>query len=162
MLLCTQVTVFGPALFSMYIKPLRKKDGGIRPEPIGKEIRRLAAKAGCYAARKFITNKFVSVDSKIIVKLDMMNAFNSVRHDHVLQTCLDRTPEIAELSFLAYGKPSSVIAAGHSITLSTGVQQGEPIDSLLFALAVDQIASGVESELNVWHLDDAAIGGTPG
>ena len=73
---------------------------------------------------------------KIIVKLDMMNALNSVRRDHVLQKCLDRTPEIARLSFLAYIKPSSVIASGHSITSSTGVQQGDPIGLLLFAPAV--------------------------
>ena len=98
---------------------------------------------------------------KIIVKLDMMNAFNSVRRDHVLQTCLDRTPEIAKLSFLAYSKPSLVIASAHSITSSTGVQQGDPIDPLLFALAVDQIASGVDSKLNVWYLDDATLGGSP-
>ena len=89
-----------------------------------------------------------------------MNAFNSVRRDHVLQTCMDRTLEIAKLSFLVYSKPSSVIASGHSITSSTGVQQGDQIGALLFTLALDQIASGVESELNVWYLDDATIGGS--
>ena len=91
----------------------------------------------------------------------MMNIFNSVRRNHVLQTGLDRTPEITKLSSLAYGKPSSVIASGHSITSSTGVKQGDPIGTLLSALAVDQIASGVESELNVWYLDAAKIGGSP-
>ena len=149
-------------------------------------LRRLAAKVGCYAVsravshellpiqlgvsvkggaeaavhavRTFITNNIDSNDHKVIVKLDMMNAFNSVRRDHVLQTCLDRTSEIAKVSFLAYSKPSSVIASGHSITSSTGVQLGDPICPLLFPLAVDQIASGVYSELNVWYLDDATIG----
>ena len=111
--------------------------------------------------RKFITNNIDSNNYTIIVKLDMMNACTSVRRDHVLQTCLDRTPEIAKLSFLAYSKPSSVIASGHSITSSTGIQQGDPIGPLLLALAVDQIASGVESELNVWYLDDVTIGGSP-
>ena len=67
----------------------------------------------------------------------MMNAFNSVRRDHVLQTCLDRTPEIAKLSFRANRKPSSVIASGHSITTSTGVQEGDPMGPLLFAHAID-------------------------
>ena len=119
------------------------------------------AEAAVHALRTFITNNIDSSDHKIIVKLDMMNAFNSVRRDHVLQTCLDSTPEIAKLSFLAYSKPSSVIASGHSITSSTGVQQGDPIGPHLFALAVDQIASGVESELNVWYLDDATIGSSP-
>ena len=48
-----------------------------------------------------------------------------------------------------------------STTTTTGVQQGDPIGPLLFAIAVDQIASGVDSELNVWYLDDATIGGSP-
>ena len=119
------------------------------------------AEAAVHAVRTFITNYIDSSDHKIIVKLDMMNAFNSVRRDHVMQTCMNRTPEIAKLSFLAYSKPSSVIASGHSITSSTGVQQGDPIGPLLFAFAVDQIASGIESELPVWYLDDATIGGSP-
>ena len=116
------------------------------------------AEAAVHAVRTFITNNIDSSDHKIIVKLDTMN---SVRRDHVLPTCLHRTPEIAKLSFLAYSKPSSVIASGHSTTSSTGVQQGDPIDPHLIALVVDQIASGVESELNVWYLDDATIGGFP-
>ena len=176
-------------LISSNLTALEKKDGGIRPVVIGNVFRRLADKVGCYAVsravshellpiqlgvsvkggaeaavhavRTFITNNIDSNDHKVIVKLDMMNAFNSVRRDHVLQTCLDRTTEIAKLSFLAYSKPSSVIAAGHLITSSTGVQQGDPISPLLFALAVDQIASGVDSELNIWYLDDATIGGSP-
>ena len=119
------------------------------------------AEAAVHAVRTFITYNMDSNDHKIIVKLDMMNAFNSVRRDHVLQTCLDRTPEIAKLSFLVYSKPSSVIASDNSITSSTDVQQGNPIGHLLFALAVDQIAIGVESELNVWYLDDATIGCSP-
>ena len=93
-------------------------------------------------------------DHEVIVKLHTMNAFNSVLRDHVLLTWLDRTPEIAKLSFLAYSKPLSVIASGHSITSSTGVQQGYPIGPLLFTLAVDQIASEEESEPNVWYLED--------
>ena len=116
--------------------------------------------AGVHAIRTFNTNNIDSSDDKIIVKLNMMNAFYSVRRNNVLQTCLDRTPEIAKLSFLAYSKPLSVIASGHSITSSTGVQQGDPTGHLLFALAVDQIDSGVESELNVWYIDDATIGGS--
>ena len=55
----------------------------------------------------------------------------------------------------------SVIASYHSIALLSGVQHGDPIDPLLFALAVNQIASGVQSEVNVWFLDDTTIGDNP-
>ena len=67
------------------------------------------AEAAVHAVCTLITNNIDSSEHKIIVKLDMMNAFNSVRRDHVLQTCLYRTPMIARLSFLAYKKSSSVI-----------------------------------------------------
>ena len=111
------------------------------------------SEAAVYAARKFISNKIDRHDPKVIVKLYMKNAFNSDRRDHVSQICLDRTPEIAKLAFLAYSKSSSVIASGHSIISSSGVQQDDPIGALLLALAVDQIASGVQSELNIWYLE---------
>ena len=110
-------------LFSSNLAALWNKNGGIRPVAVGNVFRRLAAKAGCYAVsravsyellpiqlrasvkggaeaavhavRKSVTNKIDSDDHRIMVKLDMMNAFNLVRRDHVLQTCLDLTPEIA-------------------------------------------------------------------
>ena len=176
-------------LLSSNLTALRKEDGCIRSIAVGNVFRCLAAKVGCYAVsravthellpiqlgasvkggaeaavhavRTFITNNVDSNDHGIIVTLDMMNAFNTVRRDHVLQTRLDRTPEIAKLYFLNNSKPSSVISSGHSITSSTCVKQGDPIGPLLYALAVDQIASGVESELHVWLLDNATIGGSP-
>ena len=43
------------------------------------------------AVRKFISDKIDSHDSMIIVKLDMKNAFNSVRYDHVLLIALTRS-----------------------------------------------------------------------
>ena len=177
------------APFSSTLTTLKKKNGGIRPGAFGNVFRHLAAKVGCYtvsramlyelspiqlgvsvkgcakaavhAVRRFITNKIGSDDPKIIVKLDTMNAFNPVRHDHDLQTCLDHAPVITKLSFLDYSKPSSVIVSGHSITSSTGVQQGDQVSPLLLAFAVDQISCQVESQLNVWYFDDATISGSP-
>ena len=49
---------------------------------------------------------------------------------------------------------------GNETTLSeTGAQQGDPLGSVLFALAVDEIARSVRSPINIWYLDDAMIGG---
>ena len=103
-------------IFSSNLTALKKKDGGIRPVAVGNVFRRLAAKVGCYAVsravshellpiqlgvsvkggaevavhavRTFITNNIDSNDHKVIVKLDMMNTFNSVRCDHVLALLL--------------------------------------------------------------------------
>ena len=82
------------------------------------------AEAAVHAVRKFITDKIDSHDPMVIVKPYMKNAFNSVRRNHVLQTCLDRMPEMAKLAFLAYKKSSLVIASGHPITTPSGAQHG--------------------------------------
>ena len=113
-----------------------------------------------HAISKLTSNKIESHDREVMVKLCIKNAFDSDRRDIVLDACLDRTLEIDKLAFIAYSKSSSVIASGYSIASSSGVQQGDPIGPHLFTLAVDQIASGVQSGKNVWYLDDSTIGGS--
>ena len=49
---------------------------------------------------------------------------------------------------------------GNEHTLSeTGVHQGHPLGSVLFALVVDEVARSVRSSISIWYLDDVTIGG---
>ena len=49
---------------------------------------------------------------------------------------------------------------GNETVLSeTGVQLGDPLGPVLFALAVDEIARSVRSTINIWYLDAAKVGG---
>ena len=50
--------------------------------------------------------------------------------------------------------------SGHSICSATGIQQGDPLVPDLFAMAVDEVASSLSSEINVWHLDNATLDGS--
>ena len=93
--------------------------------------------------------------------MDVSNAFNSIRRDHLLETCQSRSPEILNLAHLAYGKPSNLYIGENVIPSASGVQQGDPLGPLLFALGVDHVARGVSSPINIWYLDDATIGGPP-
>ena len=43
--------------------------------------------------------------------------------------------------------------------LFTGIQQGDPLGLVLFAMAVDEVASSLSSKINIWYLDDATLGG---
>ena len=134
-------------------------------DTIGKELfpvqLGVGVSGGCegaaHAARSFILDP--TRPSHIAVKLDVRNAFNSVRRDHMLEICKRRCPLIYNLVYLSYGTPSTLIAGGSTISSSTGVQQGDPLGPLLFALAVDDVARSVSSPLNIWYLDDATIGG---
>ena len=46
------------------------------------------------------------------------------------------------------------------ILSETGVQQGDPLGPVLFALAAEEIARSVRSPINNWYLDDDTISGT--
>ena len=110
-----------------------------------------------HAARSFFHDTSSSVPH-IDVKLDVRNAFNSVRRDHILEVCMKRCPLIFKLVHQAYSGPSILVAGSSStISSSTGVQQGDPLGPLLFALAIDEITRSVSSPLNVWYLDDCSF-----
>jgi hypothetical protein len=90
---------------------LHKKDGGIRPIAIGNCLRRLTSKLACFQSRNIVnsylsphqlgvatklrceaaihtTRTFVNNDQnrgKVLLKLDLKNAFNSVERDCILK-----------------------------------------------------------------------------
>jgi len=106
---------------------LTKKDGGIRPISYGYTSRRLAAKCandyvikkrsealqpqqlcvglpgGAEAAvpevRRVVTNL---PHHHVVIKLDFLNAFDSVRRDFILDNITAHTPEIYRLVHAAY------------------------------------------------------------
>ena len=173
------------SLFGASLCALRKKDGGLRPIAIGSVYRRLASRLaahhltsvigpelrpvqmgvgtplGCEAAvhatREFLTAGTSA--SAVVVKVDVRNAFNTVRRDALLNCIRDRCPEIYPLTFQAYSSPSPLHFGEHIILSSCGVQQGDPLGPVFFALAVDGCARSLKSPLNLWYLDDATIAG---
>ena len=126
----------------------------------------VGVQGGCEAAAhaiRSVTQRVSSPrptgDGRILVKLDMKNAFNSIRRDHLLDVCHTRIPSLYPLAHLAYSTPSLLLASNELIESASGVQQGDPLGPLLFALAVDDIARSATSPLNIWYLDDASLGG---
>ena len=175
------------ALFSASLCALRKKDGGIRPIAVGSAFRRLPARIaaraasellglelrpvqlgvgtqqGCEAAvhevREFVTSSEAAA-TRIVVKVDVRNAFNSVRRDAVLSCIRDCCPALFPMIYQAYFSPTPLLIGEDKIWSATGVQQGDPLGPLCFALAVDRCARSLTAPLNVWYLDDATIGGS--
>ncbi|XP_029654224.1 uncharacterized protein LOC115227578 [Octopus sinensis] len=96
-----------------------------------------------------------------MVKLDVSNAFNSIRRDHLLECCRELVPFAYPLVHLSYASPSILMFDDVPISSATGVQQGDPLGPVLFALGVNSIAHSVRSPVNIWYLDDATICGPP-
>ncbi|CAE1316405.1 unnamed protein product [Acanthosepion pharaonis] len=53
-----------------------------------------------------------------------------------------------------------LIASDNIISSVTGIQQGDPLGPLLFAMAIDGVARSIASPFNIWYLDDATLWGS--
>ena len=115
------------------------------------------SRATAHVVRAFVQSPVVP-ENNVFVKLDMKNAFNTVRRDHFLEACSSRAPSILRLASTACATNSHLVIGNETILSETGVQQGDPLGPVLFALAVDKIARSVRSPINSWYLDDATIG----
>ena len=112
---------------------LGKKDGGIRPFAVGSTIRRLSVKMGsksvvralgeelrpvqlgvstsggceaaAHAARPYVRD---CRHRRVLLKIDMRNAFNSLRRDSFLSAARVRTPGLYNLLWQAYSSHTSL------------------------------------------------------
>ena len=174
------------AFFSANLIALKKKDGGVRPIAIGSIYRRLASKVlaqrmsaalapelqpvqlgvgvrmGCEAAvhavREF-TDMHSGTPDYVVAKLDLSNAFNTVHRSVMLREVFRRFPAAAPLVSQAYSQPSPLHLGSTRLWSSRGVQQGDPLGPILFALAVDPTIQALRSPLNLWFLDDGTLAG---
>jgi hypothetical protein len=60
--------------------------------------------------------------------------------------------------YQCYRNPSTLFFGDHLISSSFGAQQGNPCD---FCLAIQPIILSLDSQLNIWHLDDATLADYP-
>ena len=122
------------------------------------------AEAAVHAIRAFVTSH--TSRNKVLLKIDFKNAFNQVRRDVILNQVKINTPEIYQFVYQSYSEKSNLYFGSHSkegcvIDSQEGVQQGDPLGPFLFSLAIKDLISSCESELNCWYLDDGTIASNP-
>ena len=175
--------VVQPIFYGASLCALAKKDGGIRPIAVGNTLRRLATKvvlrpytreirdhlepyqlgvgtpAGCEAAHR-ATRLYMETAStpKVLLKVDLKNAFNTIRRDKILTAAREHLPDAYHLLHQAYGEKSFLFHGESLIESATGLQQGDPAGPALFALTIDEVVKSMTSELNLWFLDDGTLG----
>ena len=93
----------------------------------------------------------------IILKVDMENAFNSVRRDKVLHKVLEVAPALYPMTWQAYAKPTKLFYGDDFLLSCEGLQQGDVLGPLYFSLAIQEMASSCQSDYSCWYLDDGEI-----
>ena len=108
---------------------------GLFPKQVG-----VAVKGGCEAAvhsiRSYINKNLGS--KKIMVKVDLSNAFNSLERDDLLKGILKSSPNLYRFFYQCYYKPTILFFGDYRISSEVGVQQGDPSGPLIFSVAYNQ------------------------
>lgn len=176
-----------PILYGASLCALNKKDNSIRPIAIGSVLRRMVSKiacarvydklgsvlrpkqlgfgtrggaeAGAHAARRYVNHNHVS--TKVMIKLDYVNAFNELERNPMLHSAFDMCPEIHPYLHQCYSTPSILWFGDFIISSQRGCQQGDPCGPPLFCMAIHEMVRGLLSEMNIWYLDDGTLAGDP-
>ena len=182
-----------PFLAGANLTALPKKDDGFRPVAVGEVWRRLTAKYLCNIFKEQARTHFFPLQigvaqplgtevgletarqwshrnknnlSAILVKIDFSNAFNCVDRQVFLEQCRHHFPGLSKWAEWCYAQPANLYFGSDTISSEKGVQQGDPIGPMLFALALHPLLQEVNNgrsegglELNYSYLDDLILAG---
>ena len=111
------------------------------------------------AAGEFMRNSSTSVTPQILIKVDVKNAYNSIKRSAFLKEIRSNCPQIYPLMKQAYGFSSPIFYMEHELHSETGLHQGDPLAALAFALVINPIIRDIASPFNAWFIDDGTVGG---
>ena len=98
--------------------------------------------------------------------LDFCNAFNSINREAMFVEIPRRSPTISAWMESCYSCQPFLFLGKDSIRSCYGVQQGDPLCPLGFALTLHPLIEKIKAELprltlNAWYLDDGTLMGHP-
>eukprot|EP00759_Apiculatamorpha_spiralis_P008116 PhF_6_TR15074/c2_g1_i1/m.23702 len=169
-----------------------KKDGGIRPIAAGETLRRLIGKVQAAAEiprlREVLEPLQMGVGSpmgaeriarivenwrranmgdknKVLFKVDLKNAYNSISRRAVLRALEKWAPNLVPWFWTTYGPLSRLRYGTYVVNSEEGVQQGDPLGPLFFALGIHAMVLRIAAEvphldIHKWYLDDGVIAGS--
>lgn len=175
-----------PIFFGARLFALKKPNGSFRPIACSSVFRRILSKIlvwriktrvsshvgdhqlGCGTpggaeAAVHATSSFLATrhgEPTVLAKLDFSNAFNTVRRDHMLRVVRDIFPEYYAPIYQMYAYDSYLAQTKNVINSSNGIQQGDPLGPTLFCISIAEMVRSLKSPLNVWYMDDGALGGS--
>ena len=186
-----------PWLCGARLAALPKPQGDLRPVACGDTLRRITGKAAfaeagdeiralleplqmgvgtpcgaeamIHTTRQWLGRNSSNPD-KVLLLLDLANAFNTVDRWAVRKAFRRFVPRLAPWVDACYGAPSVVLLGDTELSSEQGVQQGDPGGPAAFALGIHECLRAtletVQSELPgeidwaAFYLDDGAIAGT--
>ena len=179
-----------PFIAGASLTALKKPNDDIRPIASGEILRRLTSKCACTklkikAARFFeplqfgvacpggvekVTHRLRKVieehwldEDFVVFKVDMYNAFNTMDRQLIMNECKHHFPELLAWTKSCYGEHPKLWHVLGSLFSELGVQQGDQLGPLIFALALHSVVNDIDAAcellLHCWYLDDGVFCG---
>ena len=182
-----------PHLCGASLTALKKKSGGLRPIAVGEVLCRLTSKCillsvsleavrvlsplqvgvgvlvGCeaivHSVNTTLGDDTIPLRFKWVLQIDFCNAFNSIDRHCMFEEVRARIPSMAAWTECCYGSQPILHLGKRTIKSCCGVQQGDPLGPLCFALALHPIVEKIAEEvpglqMNAWYLDDGTLCGS--
>jgi hypothetical protein len=104
-------------------------------------------------------------DTHAKVDLDLQNAYGRSLHQTAIDLVMDKLPSMARFVTAVYTQAGRLYYEDHVFSLTSSVDQGDPLAGLLLSLTLHAFLLKVHNiipdlQLNVWYLDDGKIVGT--
>ncbi|GKA16517.1 putative reverse transcriptase domain-containing protein, partial [Tanacetum coccineum] len=154
--------MLGEYIASAPLTPL-VKPGGIRPIAVGTGFGVGVSGGGeaiLYAVNRLIEDRSDDIGLSMLL-VDFKNAFNLVDREVMLQEVRIRCPAISRWVEFCYSNPTRLYYGNTPLWSHQGVQQGDPLGPLLFALVlhplIRKIKDSFSLSLHAWYLDDGTI-----
>uniref|UniRef100_A0A251SLN7 Putative reverse transcriptase domain-containing protein n=1 Tax=Helianthus annuus TaxID=4232 RepID=A0A251SLN7_HELAN len=113
-----------------------------------------------HSANRFL-NEYHQDGSLAMLTIDFSNAFNLVDRTALLYEVRKRCPSISTWADFLYGQPARLYMGDEFIWSTTGVQQGDPLGPLLFALVLHPLVHRIRDRCKLlfhsWYLDDGTL-----
>ncbi len=74
----------------------------------------------------------------VCLSVDIVNAFNTIDRSAILNSLRTRAPLLVPWAQKSLGQPTLLLCADNTIRSEQGVQQGDPLGPLLFAMGIQQ------------------------
>jgi hypothetical protein len=95
--------------------------------------------------------------SEVFLILICLNKIKKKKENSVERDCILLYPYL----YQRYRNPLTLFFGDHLISSSVGAQQGDPCGPMIFSLAIQPIILSLDSQLNIWYLDDGTLADYP-
>ena len=85
-------------------------------------------------------------DDFLVLKIDTRNAFNLVSRQALLDECATFFPELLPWASWCYGPHPLLWHSLGQLSSEAGVQQGDPLGPLFFALVLHKVVSAIDAD----------------